>query len=277
MRVIFEKVDLDTCLVAFMFGVTEKDELVAMKGGADPEDLNNPAVLCIEAGGSGDVDHKNFDHHDIDKNLPPACVQAYEALGLNDRRLRRLVDYVSAVDTAENLPKVPFPLLSSVFSGMLLVERDPVNQLLMGIKILKTVYNEDIDPFETMPLRPEWLHYIEAKRREMEAVSEEVKNARFFDSSNGLKIAFCELRHYGGSRLLYSMGCDVVILFNPEFGENRIRKFTIGTTGVSLAGVLEKLGHLEPGWGGRETIIGSPKNGSSLDSEQVIQIVISNL
>lgn len=279
MRVVFEKVDLDTCLVAYLFGVLPDDDLVVYSGELDMADLYNGNILCIEVGGSGQVDLLNFDHHDINMNLPPACVQAYEYLRLNDDRLLRLVEYVSAIDTAKPLPKVSFPSLSSVFSGMLLTEKDPRKQLLLGMDIVRTVYEQKLDPFDTMPLLPKWLPYIEAKRQEREAVMNEIKSkAQFFYSSGGLKVGSCELTHHGGAKLLYSMGADVIILFNPEFGERRIRKFTIGTTGASLARVFRQLNEVDPGWGGRDTIIGSPKNrSSSLTPEKVLNIVLSNL
>jgi hypothetical protein len=84
-RVVIQKVDLDTALTAFILGVSEKDEIVVVRDKASPEDLADPEVICIECGGSGEVEKGNFDHHDTDQELPPACVQAFQALFDRDK------------------------------------------------------------------------------------------------------------------------------------------------------------------------------------------------
>ena len=77
-KVVIQKVDLDTALTAFLLGVSSADEIVVANGEASPEDLANPVVVCIECGGSGEVENNNYDHHDPGKELPPACVQAFQ-------------------------------------------------------------------------------------------------------------------------------------------------------------------------------------------------------
>ncbi|HID54984.1 TPA: hypothetical protein EYP37_00525, partial [Candidatus Poribacteria bacterium] len=89
-KVVIQKVDLDTALTAFILGVSEEDDITPVRDKASADDLLNPNVICIECGGSGQVELSNFDHHDTDEELPPACVQAYKLRG-DDEHLNRLV------------------------------------------------------------------------------------------------------------------------------------------------------------------------------------------
>ena len=165
MRVVLQQVDLDTCLTGLLLGA-----------GAAPAELADPAVTCIEAGGSGQTELNNFDHHDAAGSWPPACVQALRAAGAaGSPALERLVAYVAEVDlgrapvrdwetdAAEGLS------LSSVFSGMRLTVRDPREQFFAGLGVLRTVLEESIDPFGPMPPRPAWQVYADAHRRERTA------------------------------------------------------------------------------------------------------------
>jgi len=143
MKVIIQQVDMDTALTAFLRGVTPADEIVAVKEQASPDDLADPNTLCIEAGGSGQVDQNNFDHHNTELPLPPACRQTLEASTRAGPALCRLVDYVTAIDVAGPTalgPAPGFPTLSDVFSGMRLSLKDPVEQLKAGLTIFATVF-----------------------------------------------------------------------------------------------------------------------------------------
>jgi len=84
-KAIIQKVDLDTCLTALILGVDPlADEVIVVKGEAGEEELSDPAVVCIEAGGSGRSDLNNFDHHDPDRYFEPACRQAWRRQGRAD-------------------------------------------------------------------------------------------------------------------------------------------------------------------------------------------------
>ncbi|MCX8023309.1 MAG: hypothetical protein N2745_11120 [Syntrophorhabdaceae bacterium] len=278
MKVIIEKVDLDTCLTGLILGVSETDDFISVTGGASEKDINDPGTLCIEAGGSGLTELNNFDHHDPERHLPPACRQAYDKAGLSDRKLDRLVEYVCMVDDrSQTYPVIPFPSLSNLFSGMLLTEKETKIQFIKGIGILKKVLDENLDPFSPMPDLPEWRAYLKAKEDNKSAFETDLKNASFYISKRGLKVGFIRSSSIGGTGTLYRAGCDVVVLFNPSFGEPPRPKYTIAGNMKKVVHLLPVFDNMEKGWGGRDTIIGSPKQGSNLTEEEVLGIVLENL
>lgn len=274
MKVIIQKPDLDTCLTALIMGVTAADEIIVSRGEASAEELEGTDVLCIEAGGSGLVELNNFDHHDVKRYHPPACRQAYEHRSLHNTKLNRLVGYVCMVDDrSQEHPPVDFPSLSNIFSGMLFVERTSLSQFLQGMEILQQVIDQDIDPFGTMPDLEQWRKYRDAKAENMAKLAEILKKAVHFTTAGGLTVGYTESDIIGGIGALYGQGCDIVIMFNPTFGDPPVRKYTIAGNNVSVIGLLPHLEQVEKGWGGRETIIGSPRIGSALLRETVMEIV----
>ncbi len=279
-RVVIQKVDLDTALTALLLGVSESDEIVAVRDKASPEDLANPNVLCIECGGSGQTNLNNFDHHNTDRPLPPACMQTFHArFGPgDDEPLERFVDYVSALDARgpellkqqSQLPPGAFPTLSDIFSGMLLVTKDPKEQLLRGTEICRTVLQEKLDPFGLMPEQEAWKAYIEAKRQNNEAIQKAIANARFLATQSGLKAGFVETDVIGALGALYHLGCQIVIAYSLKFGNPPVPKYTIAGNGIRVDGLLPILNERESGWSGpaHGTIIGSPlAKGNRVPSE----------
>ncbi len=274
MKVVIQKTDLDTCLTAVIMGVSGNDEIIAARGRTDTADLMNPEVLCIEAGGSGLVVLNNFDHHEPGKYYPPACRQAFDARGRSDDELHRLVNYVCLVDEAsKDLPSIEFPSLSSIFSGMLLTEKEPLRQFACGMSMLRTVLADRIDPFGTVPNKEEWRAYRAAKERNRAAVESALKKAETFITKSGLPAAWLESNAVGGIQELYKRGCVAVVMYNPSFGESSISKFTIAGNNIRVSRLLPLLNSLEDGWGGRDTIIGSPHKGTLLSKETVITLV----
>ena len=85
-RVILQQVDLDTCLTGLLLGVGTSDHVTVARDGATSAELAAADVLCIEAGGSGETERNNFDHHDRGGTWPPARLRAGVACG----RLERL-------------------------------------------------------------------------------------------------------------------------------------------------------------------------------------------
>jgi len=274
MKVIIQKPDLDTCLTALIMGVSRNDVVCVENNGASPEDIADSSVICIESGGSGLVSLNNFDHHDPDKYFPPACQQAYEHRNIKDEMLGRLVRYVCIVDDRPNEhPPIQFPSLSSIFSGMLLYEKEPLEQLFSGIDMLKTVLANGIDPFESVPDLEIWHQYKEKKQKNLYELEKILSQAEFFETDNGTKSAYLESSAIGGIGSLYAQNCGVVIIYSPSFGNPPIRKFTIASQNKNVSILLDELKKFEEGWGGRETIIGSPRSGTMLDKTKVLSLV----
>jgi len=288
-RVVIQKVDLDTVLTAFLLGVSENDEIVVVRDKASNEDLADSNVVCIECGGSGQTHLNNFDHHDTVEPLPSACVQAYRLrYGPKDNgSLAHLVEYVSLLDTQgpealkarSKLPEGAFPMLSDVFSGMLLITKDPKEQLLHGIRICATVLEQRIDPFGLMPELPGWSAYLKAKRQNNAAIQKAITNAQFFETKSGLKAGFVETNVIGALGALYNLGCQIAIAYSPRFGNPPVPKYTIAGNGVRVDSLLPILNEKESSWGGpaQGTIIGSPRVGSKLKPHEVKAIVQEHL
>lgn len=294
MRVLIQKVDLDTALTAVILDITEADDVEAVRDQADSEDLANPDVICIECGGSGQVDLQNFDHHDTDTPLPPACVQAYHLRGDDPEAtassvLAELVDYVAVIDTEgpERLKQQAsfessrrFPTLSDVFAGMLLCRKDPVSQLIAGMSILRIVLARGWDPFGRLPTEPEWQPYTEAKQANDRAIEKALATATFLETDAGRQAGFVETDVMGALGALYHHGCEVVIAYGPQFGTPPTPKYTIAGNDVRVDGLLPALNEREPGWGGpaHGTILGSPRGrASQLSPREILEIVREHL
>jgi len=277
-KVVISKVDMDTALTAYIIGVKREDEIIVVRERAKQEWLSSEKFICIECGGSGKVEFNNFDHHDEGKDLPAACQQAYERYAQkDDEKLKKLVEYVSIVDTnPKSLPPAQFPTLSSVFSGMLLTVKSKEQQLFKGMDVFKEVIKNGIDPFLTMPELKVWKKYIEAKRKAETELKKAILRAKFFLSKKNLKIGYIETDLPGALGALYEMGADVAIAYSPNFGSPPIRKFTIAGNNINVFHLVDIFNKSEAGWGGRDTIIGSPRKGTRLSVKHVINIVREN-
>jgi len=277
-RIVIRKADLDTCLTAHILGVREGNEVLVAPGGAAPGELADPEILCIEAGGSGTPQLGNFDHHDPQRHLKPACRQAYDHLHLDNAKLSRLVDYVCLVDEdPSGHPPVPFPSLSNIFSGMMLIEKDPLRRFWKGVGLLREILADDLDPFGTMPDRSHWRSWREAKEANRRLVGEMSSLIRTLTTRGGRRVGFLTSTAIGGLGLIYGQGCEIGVLYNTTFGEPPVPKYTIGGHGVAVSPLLGPLNGLEEGWGGRETIIGSPPSGSNLSLKKVLSLIEKHL
>jgi hypothetical protein len=282
MKVVIQKPDLDTCLTGLILGVSDADEIVVRLGNASQSELDDPAVICIEAGGSGQTELNNFDHHDVKKSLPPACRQAFVVSGSKSREMERLVDYVCKIDEGcQDFSADTNLCLSKVFSGLPIVEKGRHIQFLKGIDMLRTVISQRINPFEILPVIDDWKVYIDAEEQDKRNLERDLKRAIFYTSRGGLKVGYLESKYRGGSKALYDEGCDVVIMFNSSFEDPPVRKYTIAGNNIHIAHLLMNFDQIERGWGGSSTgtIIGSPREvpGSGLSAEHVIKTVIDNI
>lgn len=309
-RILVGKIDLDTAGAAYLLGVSREDEVEVLRGGvAAAEDLANAEVLCIEVGGSGQTQLNNWDHHEEGGPLESAILQAYWEVpcpscgfsrkggnpttnaastgcgwtvdGIDPRYQAALVAYINQIDTEgfRALPgygKVAFPTLSDVFAGMLLSERDPVEQLHKGVELLKAVVESEQDPYGTIS---GFDSYAEAKAENNRQMAKAVEDARWDTTRGGLKLAYLETDFFGAPGALYGNGAEVVVAFSPHFGPAGVPKFTVAGNGIKVEAVLPALNALESGWGGPPTgtILGSPREGSKLSLKEVVRIVKETL
>jgi hypothetical protein len=298
-RVQVIKVDLDTVGAAFLLGVTRQDVVEVLCSEASQEDLTDPSVLCIEAGGSGMVEANCFDHHMEGGPTASATLQAFDRVfpvetcmhGLHDcsqcehiggrrygsARVAKLVEYIDLFDTRPEVLRaqqegVSFPTLSDVFSGLLRSERDPVEQLHKGVELLGQIVETVANPFGTVP---GFDSYAEAKAENDRQMAKAVELARWETTSAGRRLAILETEFFGAPGALYGAGANIVVCFNPCFGNPPVAKFTVAGNGITVSEALPALNALEEGWGGPATgtIIGSPRSGSKLTLEQVAGIV----
>jgi len=197
-----------------------------------------------------------------------------------------LVAYIDILDIegAEVLKKKKgypgFPTLSDLFGGMLLVEKDPLEQFFKGVEFLREVCDRQLRIFDRIPLEvSEWKIWAEAKEENKKKVAEALRKARWGKTKSGLKLAWLETEFPGAVGALYGGGAQIVVVFNPKFGPSKVPKFTIAGNGIRVDNLLPHLNAQESGWGGPTTgtIIGSPREGSRLSLEEVLKIVIENL
>ena len=303
-RVQVGKIDLDTCGTAFLLGVTREDEVKVVRGDASPQDLADPSVICIEVGGSGRVDQNNWDHHAAGGPQDSATLQAWWSLGQDAAMAKlaqwagwdvyashaaigalrselRLVEYIHLLDTQgpEALRRrtggdVVFPTLSDCFAGMLLLTaREPsVEQLHKGVELLQSVLEAGQDPFGTIC---GFDSYAEAKRVNNAQIAKAVEMAQWTTTQAGRKLGYMEADLFGAPGALSGVGAEIVVVFNPTFGNPPAPKFTIAGNGIKVDAALPELNALEQGWGGPATgtILGSPRGGSSLTLKEVVEIV----
>ncbi len=171
------------------------------------------------------------------------------------------------------LPAEASPTLSHVFSGMRLLVKEPREQLIKGMEILRRVLEWGLDPFGLMPELPEWRGYIQAKSQNDAALRRAQGRAQPFTTKGGLKAGYLETEFVGALGALYGLGCQVAIACNPRFGNPPAKKYTIGAKKVKINSLPPLLNTREPGWGGpaRGTIVGSPSGGSRLEPEELIE------
>jgi hypothetical protein len=274
-QVVIQKPDLDTCLTGLILHITGYDLIQLVTEDAPDVLLNDPAVFCIEAGGSGDIKHNNFDHHDPLRQFPASCQQANSVYNSGDPAMDRLVEYVAMVDGCAPLVRrqAQRVYLSHLFSGLLQSIPSPVHQFLSGIRFLQEVLDRKLDPFGDMPLLDHWQGHYTTWLRNKQLVTQIVHNTEWFRTNNGRLAGYLANPVRGGFGHIYGAGAEIGILYNASFGPGGIAKYTLGSSMGEIGHLIDIFSWYETGWGGRSTILGSPYKGSCLAPEMVKDIV----
>ncbi len=199
-----------------------------------------------------------------------------------NKLVARLVEYIDCLDTKGPIALGKrqgdrYPTLSDIFNGMLLTVRNPVEQLFRGVEMLRGIVEGGIDPYGRMPAEenPTWAAYAAAKAENNRQIRQAVDGAQFVATASGKKLAWLETDFFGAPGALYGVGAQVVVAFSPHFGQTKVPKFTVAGNGIRVDAVLPELNAREPGWGGPATgtILGSPREGSKLTLDEVVEIV----
>lgn len=276
-KIMFKKVDLDTAAACFILAKHSNAPLIQVRDSASIEDLCDPKVLCIECGGSGDVEHSNFDHHGDDAPDICAAYQAWIYTGSADY-LSKLVRYTQEVDlggwNGPN-PSDGKVSLSNLFSGMLMTTKSPVDKLNKGMELISKVLKSELSPDalgDLVSKDKELEVYATIKEKMAKQLEEELCKAQTFYAGE-LKIMGLQSSLPGVHGLLKRNGADVSVASNAQ-GYTTI-SVNPGSQ-IILANVLQKLNALEPGWGGHPmgTIIGSRAEGTSMSFADIANLFV---
>jgi|GEM_PF-1867388 len=309
-QVLVEKTDLDTIGSFFMHKLAGRIEddcaITSLRGQALPEQLNNPQTLCIECGGSGDIDKGNFDHHAEGGPEESATLQTLKTLPKSKLSLEiiHLANYIDSLDRYDQeqiklkYQNTVFPTLSDIVAGINLKHfREPVVALKTGSQVIENILATGQKP--TGPISG-FDEFAELKKNNDEQIDLVRKNVKFLKTSRGNYIGHLETKFFGAPNIIYQEGLKkygtdetiVAVAHNPKFGpENNENKFTIGLNhspqiakekDISLKKLADKLNdpsldsvvdlEKRKTWGGPPTgtVIGSPKGGTNLNMKQVL-------
>ena len=268
--------------------------------------LADPDVLCLETGGSGQVDLNNFDHHDPEGPDKSATLQVWEALG-SPEELRALVIFVDTLDRigpealGSKRPNVSF---TNVVAGLLLIASDtkmPVEELVTRFnEVVKSVLEYGKDPYGEFTSegidQQRFDAYVAKKRLEDQLAEEAAKNIYHVELPSGGVIAVLESNYRGATGACYNSGTNVhyCLCIADDFMHTGKRKVTAGVnTKVhpdgSVTDFLNAINAIEEGAGGPPNgKVGGSKLGTELgmrsganpdlpDYDGLIRLAVKNM
>lgn len=189
--VVKRSISLSAVAAAYLLNVTKDDRVELSYGQADKADLEDPSVICISVCYSGDPDLGNFCRYNPpDGPTKSAALQTFDFLlngggegirgipGIQDRvglidirKFIRVANLIRFIDEA-SARRLTFsersrPNLWDVFGGLLLTERDPMEQLHKGIEILRAIIESGQDPYGPLSGFDEYVAAKAARRAEV--------------------------------------------------------------------------------------------------------------
>lgn len=279
--VCLRKPDLDTVAAGFLAGVRPGLHPVLPCGGNAPETLlDNPAVLCIECGGSGQTSRLNLDHHGEGSVLPTAAEQALRLFRRDSPRMHALAEYTAFIDSAgQRGKKPPYAAnanLSALMSGVLLAHAEPAAAFQAGLKVLRQWAGTQAPPWDLSGLErhfPLWRSCLEARAAMKAALLAESKNIVCFATAIGPGLALCSIR-YGVHGLLRDAGGKARLA--ARAGSPLRYSISVDPENIHwLRSLAARLNAADPGWGGPAggSIVGSPFSGSRLEIQSVMTLM----
>ncbi len=289
-KIKFIKADLDTVASAALILEKLPDKIYVLKNIAGEKSLNDSACLCLECGGDGLCSLNNFDHH-LKSELPCAAVQAFNEYKCSEKYLN-LANYVEYIDTGRGgFKSASFDnnccSISGLFSGMLSLYKNEKTRFKKGFELLKRIMSmsEAIDNPLAVPVDNSlFLKYLQAKKHITEALYHEKNKVVKVDCA--VPTMYLKTQYMGVHGLLHKLGAVISIAVNAGTGKISISsvpgyEYLVEAFEKELNQQEEKnnADHKASDsgnrWGGHASmgIIGCPRNGSSLEFNQIIDII----
>ncbi|MBQ9275946.1 MAG: hypothetical protein IJ228_14175 [Succinivibrio sp.] len=307
-KVCFIKADLDTMLAGFIMldGVAALEgtlpaqnvsdliaglEITALKESAEESLLCDRRVLCLECGGSGRTAELNFDHHgegaaDVDGCAAQQAWHCWSAEHFLDPDvsavMESLVEYTAQIDLGRGVPRRggnnDNVTLAGLLSGMMYLVRGQQERFVKGLELLLSAASAMLRGRGACDNLREWAQseptanlYLQEKARRMAQLQDESASAVTLRESP-YKVMALESALFGVHGLLRSKSADISVA-----GDGRGHISVASRPGLErvIARIQSALNELEAGWGGPVggTIIGSPRQGSRLDTLSVAAVV----
>lgn len=272
MRFVFRKPDLDTVTAAVLLGYRPGMELRCVNSNATFEEFLDPKVVCLECGGAGQQSLNNYDHHDPNVNLPPACVQALNRYQGANAAINNIIRYVAAVDTGQNICRHgSFGItLSHAFSGMRLAIEDCKEQFNSGAELVSKVIESNASPWD-IPKNLVSRRWIEAKRYSRNHMLSICQNTKKFMTNKGWKAMLLRAPVPGVHGYLRKLGAHVSVACGLAKGN----QYSISGQSSLLSGLSDNLNIIETGWGGPSHggILCSPYSGTRLTESDIVRCI----
>lgn len=299
---ISSKIDLDTVMAVWLLkDIIDRSNTKFVKQ-ATVNDLISSDIICIECGGSGQIDKMNFDHHNYGEisTTESRCAtkQAYDFIELFNNyalngihrhpftimnshieTINKLVEYIQILDVrgphilrSFNSSKGPY--ITDVFGGVKTHFNNHNDRLNESLRIIELIVKNDIDPFSNinrlLNIDNTLLKYIKSKHENKMKSIENMKNIELFFSEDNRIIGYISTIQHMDIAPIYNTGISIMIIHNPE-----TNKITVCTKNTKLNSLLSQVKELENGWGGPEnmTMLCSPKDGTILDPLIIKEIV----
>lgn len=286
----FIKADLDTVAAAALILNELPENIYVLMNNAEEKSLNHSSCLCLECGGDGLCSLNNFDHHEKSE-LPCAAVQAFNEYNCSEK-YRNLVNYVEYIDTGRG----SFTSLSvddsccsisGLFSGMLSLYKSEITRFKKGFEFFKRIMEMPevlANPLAVPVDDPVLSRYYKAKNKITDALNKEQDKIVKVDCA--VPTMYLKTQLPGVHGLIHKLGAVISIAVNANTGkisissipgyENLVESFE------KELNYEEEKNNSEPiasdsgnRWGGHSSmgIIGSPRNGSCLEFNQIIDII----